>query len=57
MRKGLEETHSKTRYFYSDFKKNKGIDIGQEMAKEYSLYRQLYCGCEYSKIQSKTKKQ
>ena len=53
--KSLEEAHSKTRYFYSDFKKNKGIDIGQEMAKEYSLYRQLYCGCEYSKIQSETK--
>ena len=46
--KSLELNHSKTRYFYSDFKKNKGIDIGQDMAKKYNLYRQEYCGCEFS---------
>ena len=46
--KSLELIHSKTKYFYSDFKKNKGIDIGQDMAKKYNLYRQEYCGCEFS---------
>ena len=46
--KSLELNHSKTKYFYSDFKKNKGIDIGQDMAKKYNLYRQEYCGCEFS---------
>jgi len=44
----LEKTHSKTKYFYSDFKKNKGIDIGQEMRKHYDLYNQLYCGCKFT---------
>ena len=35
-------------YFYSDFKKNKGIDIAREMRIHYNLYQQLYCGCKYS---------
>jgi predicted adenine nucleotide alpha hydrolase (AANH) superfamily ATPase len=46
--KELEAEHTKTKYFYSDFKKNKGIDIGQEMRKHYDLYSQLYCGCKYT---------
>lgn len=46
--KELEMNHLKTKYFYSDFKKNKGIDIGQEMRKHYDLYNQLYCGCKYT---------
>lgn len=35
-------------YFYSDFKKNKGIDIAREMRIHYALYQQLYCGCKYT---------
>ncbi len=35
-------------FVYSDFKKNNGQDIGVQIAKTYSLYRQDYCGCEYS---------
>ena len=35
-------------YFYSDFKKKKGIDRGQELSREHHLYRQDYCGCIYS---------
>lgn len=37
-----------TKYFYSDFKKKKGIDRSQELRKEYKLYNQLYCGCKIS---------
>ena len=32
----------------SDFKKNKGIDKGLEIAKKHNMYRQDYCGCKYS---------
>lgn len=36
----------KTKYFYSNFKKNKGIDLSLEMKKKYNIYAQNYCGCE-----------
>lgn len=36
------------KYFYSDFKKKKGIDRVIELKKEYDMYSQLYCGCIYS---------
>lgn len=38
----------KTKYFYSDFKKKKGIDRGIELRKKYNLYNQEYCGCIFS---------
>lgn len=46
--KKLAASHKNAKYFYSDFKKNKGIDIGREMRIHYGLYNQLYCGCVYS---------
>ena len=44
----LEKLYPNTKYFISDFKKNKGIDKGLEIAKEHNMYRQDYCGCLYS---------
>ncbi len=38
----------KTKYFYSDFKKQKGQDYAREMRQHYNLYQQQYCGCIYS---------
>ena len=36
--------------FYStDFKKNEGAKKASEISKKYKLYRQDYCGCEFSK--------
>ena len=32
----------------SDFKKRGGEDRSQRLAEQYGLYRQQYCGCEYS---------
>ena len=32
----------------SDFKKRGGEDRSQELAAEHGIYRQLYCGCEFS---------
>ena len=43
--KMLESTY-KTKYFFSNFKKNKGIDLSLEMKKKYNIYAQNYCGCE-----------
>ena len=36
------------KYFYSDFKKNGGLEKGDKLANENNLYRQQYCGCYYS---------
>ncbi len=36
-------------YLYSDFKKKEGYKRSCELSREYSLYRQNYCGCIYSK--------
>lgn len=32
-----------------DFKKKAGFQRSIQLSKEYGLYRQNYCGCEYSK--------
>ena len=42
-------------YLFSDFKKKNGYKRSCELSIEYNLYRQDYCGCIYSKIQSETK--
>jgi hypothetical protein len=36
-------------YLLSDFKKKEGYKRSIELSKEYGLYRQNYCGCEFSK--------
>ena len=36
-------------YLFSDFKKKNGYRRSCELSAEYGLYRQNYCGCEYSK--------
>ena len=35
-------------YLQSDFKKKNGYKRSIELSKIYGLYRQDYCGCEYS---------
>lgn len=37
------------KYLFSDFKKNDGYKRSIELSKKYNLYRQNYCGCEFSK--------
>ena len=37
------------KYLFSDFKKKGGYYRSTELAKEYGLYRQDYCGCVFSK--------
>lgn len=38
-------------YLYSDFKKKNGYRRSVELSREYSLYRQNFCGCIYSREQ------
>ena len=40
-------------YLFSDFKKKNGYKRSCELSAEYSLYRQDYCGCEFSKQKNK----
>jgi len=44
----LAKAYPKVQYFYSNFKKNKGIDFAVQTAKSLGIYQQEYCGCEYS---------
>ena len=37
------------KYLYSDFKKRDGYKKSIILSHEYNLYRQDYCGCQYSK--------
>ena len=36
------------KYLLSDFKKKNGYKRSIELSREYGLYRQDYCGCEFS---------
>ncbi len=43
-------------YLVSDFKKKNGYKRSIELSKEYDLYRQDYCGCEFSLRQREQQK-
>ena len=36
------------KYLFSDFKKKEGYKRSTQLSKEYGIYRQNYCGCEFS---------
>ncbi len=40
------------KYLCSDFKKKEGYKRSIILSKEYNLYRQNYCGCIFSKVES-----
>jgi predicted adenine nucleotide alpha hydrolase (AANH) superfamily ATPase len=39
----------------SDFKKKNGYQRSLELSKQFGLYRQNYCGCEFSLVNDRTK--
>jgi len=41
-------------YLYSDFKKKGGYHRSIELSNEYTLYRQDFCGCKFSKRNNET---
>lgn len=44
----LGRNYANTKYFVSDFKKADGALKSERICDEYCIYRQDYCGCEYS---------
>ena len=44
------EVSEKT-FLFEDFKKREGFKLSVKRAAELGLYRQSYCGCEFSKLQ------
>ena len=46
--KELEDIYG-VKHLYADFKKGGGYLRSTELSKEYNLYRQDYCGCDFSK--------
>ena len=56
---GEEEGNAhNVKYLFSDFKKKNGYKRSCELSEQYGLYRQNYCGCEFSKkiAEEKSKK-
>jgi len=45
----LAENEYGVKYLKNDFKKKGGYLKSIELSREYGLYRQNYCGCEFSK--------
>lgn len=41
------------KYLYSDFKKKDGYKRSGELSRKFNLYRQDYCGCKYSLMESR----
>lgn len=54
--KMLEEKYN-IKYLYSDFKKKEGYKRSNELSNKYGIYRQHYCGCEYSLKEAKALKE
>lgn len=44
------------KYLFSDFKKKNGYKRSTELSKVYDLYRQDYCGCEFSYIEAEKRR-
>ena len=44
------------KYLFSDFKKKNGYKRSTELSKNYNLYRQDYCGCEFSYFEAEKRR-
>ena len=44
----INKKYKDTNYLYANFKLNNGYKRSIELSKKYNLYRQDYCGCEFS---------
>jgi hypothetical protein len=42
-------------YLFSDFKKKNGYKRSCELSREYNLYRQSFCGCEFSQVAAQSR--
>lgn len=48
LRFGRDDNNIDIKYLPGDYKKNGGFKRSTELSKEHNLYRQNYCGCEFS---------
>ena len=44
----INKEYPSLKFIHSDLKKNNGQDIGVKISKLFGIYRQDYCGCEFS---------
>ena len=44
----LQKSHPNVKYFYSNFKKNDGYNKSIQISRNHNMYRQTYCGCQFS---------
>ncbi len=51
-----KEKEEGARWLFSDFKKKNGYLRSTQLSKIFDLYRQDYCGCVFSKIESQKRK-
>ncbi len=52
---GLSLENETLKWLPSDFKKEDGYLRSIKLSEEYNLYRQIYCGCQYSIVDNNTK--
>ena len=45
---GYAKKYPNTKYLYSNFKKDGGLEKAQKIIKDQQIYSQNYCGCKYS---------
>lgn len=45
---GLQKKYPDVKYLFSNFKKNDGYNKSIQISKEHNMYRQSYCGCQFS---------
>ncbi len=54
--KNMQENNEPSKvpqFVYADFKKRNGFKRSLEVSKEFNLYRQEYCGCIYSQLNTR----
>ena len=44
----LQRSYPHVKYFYSDFKKDDGYRKSIQISRKHNMYRQTYCGCQFS---------
>lgn len=54
---GIRYETENTKFLYSNFKKEEGYKHSLVLSKKYALYRQAYCGCEFSMKEMENKHQ
>lgn len=49
----LEDEYKNIKFIHADFKRDGGQELGIKLSTKYNVYRQNYCGCEFSLLNRK----